>query len=60
MADMIILCSIDVDEIRDIVIGLFRLAGIEEDDDLITVCVSDIRSGEWSISSTYVHVFSNG
>ena len=42
-------CSIDVDEIRDIVIGLFRLAGIEEDDDLITVCVSDIRSGEWRI-----------
>jgi len=35
--------SIDVDEIRDIVIGLFRLAGIEEDDDLVTVCVSDIR-----------------
>merc|ERR1711988_1149344 len=35
--------TIDVDEIRDIVIGLFRLAGIEEDDDLITVCVSDIR-----------------
>ena len=38
-----------MDEIRDIVIGLFRLAGIEEDDDLITVCVSDIRSGEWRI-----------
>lgn len=35
--------TIDVDEIRDIVIGLFRLAGIEEDDDLITVCVTDIR-----------------
>ena len=35
--------TIDVDEIRDIVVGLFRLAGIEEDDDLITVCVSDIR-----------------
>merc|ERR1712232_890213 len=35
--------SIDVDEIRDIVVGLFRLAGIEEDDDLVTVCVSDIR-----------------
>ena len=36
--------TIDVDEIRDIVVGLFRLAGIEEDDDLVTVCVSDIRS----------------
>ena len=35
--------SIDIDEIRDIVIGLFRLAGIEEDEDLITACVSDIR-----------------
>merc|ERR1739838_472131 len=35
--------SIDVDEIRDIVVGLFRLAGIEEDEDLVTVCVSDIR-----------------
>ena len=50
-------CSIDVDEIRDIVIGLFRLAGIEEDDDLITVCVSDIRSGD-KIASIYA--FSNG
>ena len=35
--------SIDVDEIRDIVIGLFRLAGIEEDEDLITACLADIR-----------------
>ena len=35
--------SIDVDEIRDIVIGLFRLAGIDEDDDLISACVSDVR-----------------
>lgn len=52
-----------MDEIRDIVVGLFRfliqnlslmtqkaynfnvcrLAGIEEDEDLVTVCVSDIR-----------------
>lgn len=35
--------SIDVDEIRDIVVGLFRLAGIEEDDDLLTACVADVR-----------------
>merc|ERR1711936_1008196 len=35
--------TIDVDEIRDIVIGLFRLAGIEEDDDLVTACVGDVR-----------------
>ena len=35
--------SIDIDEIRDIVVGLFRLAGIEEDDDLISACVSDVR-----------------
>ena len=40
-------------------IGLFRLAGIEEDDDLITVCVSDIRSGE-KIASTFAYAFSNG
>ena len=36
--------SIDIDEIRDIVVGLFRLAGIEEDDDLITACVSGMTS----------------
>ena len=35
--------SIDVDEIKDIVVGLFRLAGIEEDEDLLLVCVSDIK-----------------
>ena len=35
--------SIDVDEIKDIVIGLFRLAGIEEDDDLLITCVNDVR-----------------
>jgi len=35
--------SIDVEEIRDIVVGLFRLAGIEEDEDLLTACVSDVR-----------------
>ena len=35
--------SIDIDEIRDIVVGLFRLAGIEEDDDMISACVSDVR-----------------
>ena len=29
---------------RDIVVGLFRLAGIEEDEDLIFACVSDVRS----------------
>merc|ERR1739838_118099 len=35
--------SIDVEEIRDIVVGLFRLAGIDEDEDLLTACVSDVR-----------------
>ena len=28
---------------RDIVVGLFRLAGIEEDEDLLFACVSDVR-----------------
>ena len=36
--------SIDVDEIRDIVEGLFRLAGIEEDGDMISSCVTDVRA----------------
>jgi len=35
--------SIDVSEIRDIVVGLFRLAGIEEDEDLLSACVSDVK-----------------
>ena len=34
---------IDAEEIRDIVIGLFRLAGIEEDEDLVLACVSDVK-----------------
>ena len=37
------ICYIDADEIRDIVIGLFRLAGIEEDEDLVLACVSDVK-----------------
>ena len=36
--------SIDVDEIRDIVEGLFRLAGIEEDEDMLASCVTDVRN----------------
>ena len=36
--------SIDVDEIRDIVEGLFRLAGIEEDEDMLASCVTDVRA----------------
>ena len=35
--------SIDNDEIYDICEGLFRLAGIEEDPDLLASCVSDVR-----------------
>ena len=35
--------SIDVDEIRDIVLWMFRFAGIEEDPDLIASCVIDVR-----------------
>ena len=35
--------SIDNDEIYDICEGLFRLAGIEDDPDLLASCVSDVR-----------------
>ena len=35
--------SIDHEEIYDICEGLFRLAGIEEDPDLLASCVSDVR-----------------
>ena len=29
--------------IRDIVVGLFRLAGLEEDEDLLYACTMDVR-----------------
>ena len=35
--------SIDSEEIYDICEGLFRLAGIEDDPDLLASCVSDVR-----------------
>ena len=35
--------SIDYDEITDICQGLFRLAGIEEDPDILDSCVTDVR-----------------
>ena len=35
--------SIDVEEIREIVVWLFRLAGIEEDEDLLASCSIDVR-----------------
>ena len=35
--------SIDYDEITDICAGLFRLAGIEEDQDILASCVADVR-----------------
>ena len=36
--------SIDVEEIRDIVVCLFRFAKIEEDEDLMHACVEDVRA----------------
>ena len=36
--------SIDYDEITDICQGLFRLAGIQEDEDMLAACVADVRS----------------
>ena len=35
--------SIDYDEITDICQGLFRLAGIQEDEDMLAACVADVR-----------------
>eukprot|EP00092_Neocalanus_flemingeri_P072599 GFUD01089418.1.p1 GENE.GFUD01089418.1~~GFUD01089418.1.p1 ORF type:complete len:200 (-),score=72.88 GFUD01089418.1:90-689(-) len=35
--------TIDVEEIREIVVWLFRLAGIDEDEDLLASCLMDIR-----------------
>ena len=40
--------SIDYDEITDICQGLFRLAGIQEDEDMLASCVADVRSGRAS------------
>jgi len=34
--------TVDTDEITNIVVGLFRLAGIEEDQDLLAACVYDV------------------
>ena len=41
--------SIDVEEIRDIVIWMFRFAGIEEDPDLLESCVIDVRYGGFNL-----------
>ena len=35
--------SVFVLHIRDIVVGLFRLAGLEEDEDLLYACTMDVR-----------------
>ena len=32
--------------VRDIVVGLFHLAGIEEDEDLLYSCTEDVRSDD--------------
>ena len=34
--------TVDTEEITDIVVGLFRLGGIEEDQDLLAACVFDV------------------
>ena len=36
--------SIDVQEIKDIVLWMFRFAGIEEDPDMIASCLIDVRA----------------
>ena len=35
--------SIDVEEIREIVIWMFRFGGIEEDPDMVEACILDVR-----------------
>ena len=35
---------IDVDEVRNMVGGLFRLAGIEEQEDMLASCATDVRA----------------
>ena len=34
--------TVDAEEIHNIVVGLFRLGGIEEDEDLLAACVLDV------------------
>jgi len=36
--------TIDVEEITEIVLGCFRMAGIEEDDEMLPSCVEDVRA----------------
>ena len=36
--------SIDVNEIKDIVVWMFRFIGLDEDPDLIASCVIDVRA----------------
>ena len=35
--------SIDVDEIKEIVVWMFRFTGIKEDPDILESCVIDVR-----------------
>lgn len=47
--------TVDADEITNIVVGLFRLGGIEEDQDLLAACVYDVieavdKEGDGDIS----------
>ena len=41
----ILLAKLDIHHLflRDIVVGLFRMAGIDEEEDLLVACVSDIK-----------------
>ena len=46
--------TVDRDEITDIVIGLFRLGGIEEDQDLLAACVFDVLEAvDSEVSNNY-------
>ena len=52
--------TVDADEITNIVVGLFRLGGIEEDQDLLAACVYDVieavdKEGDGDISKAWIN-----
>ena len=53
--------TVDGDEITNIVVGLFRLGGIEEDEDLLAACVFDVieavdQEGDGDISKEFFNM----
>ena len=50
--------SIDVEEIREIVVWMFRFAGIDEDPDLLESCVIDVRYWVFQLEIVFFWAFS--